>query len=265
MDMSDRKAIADFLEVTKRLSIPTLAIGASARQLVFDEPHRLPTRRTTLDWDFATKVASWQEFQTLQTALSRDFQVQAAHRLEHKRFGTLVDLVPFGGVAKNEIIYFPKSDVKLSVLGFDTALRYAEQISLDEQTLTVTSLPWLVGLKLFAWADRQAYKDLDDLAFMLQYASEVVGEQIYEATVPDELPFEARGAFVLGFELGQQALAQERQRLEAILQALLQPPEYLVLSRLASRSLTEREQRSFMEVTVRRFEALELGLRLTSS
>jgi predicted nucleotidyltransferase len=265
MAMSDKKAIAELLEVTKRLAIPTLVIGASARQLVFDEPHKLPTRRTTLDWDFATKVASWQEFQELQAALSRNFQVQNPHRLAHKRFGTVVDLVPFGGVAKNEVIYFPKSDMKLSVLGFDTALRYAEQISLDEQTLTVTSLPWLVGLKLFAWADRQAHKDLDDLAFMLQYASEVVGEQIYEATVPDDLPFEARGAFVLGYDLGQQALAQERQRLEAILQSLLQPPEYLVLSRLASRSLTEREQRLFMEVNVRRFEALRLGLHPASS
>jgi predicted nucleotidyltransferase len=264
MDMSDKKAIAELLEITKRLGIPTLAIGASARQLVFDEPHGLPTRRTTMDWDFATKVTSWQEFQTLQTALSKDFQVQA-HRLEHKRFGTLIDLVPFGGVAKDDIIYFPKSDMRLSVLGFDTALRHAEQILLEEQTLTVTSLPWLVGLKLFAWADRQAYKDLDDLAFMLQYASEVVGEQIYEATVPDDLPFEARGAFVLGYDLGQQALAQEGQRLEAILQTLLQSPEYLVLSRLASRSLTEREHRTLLEVTVRRFEALRLGLQSTSS
>jgi predicted nucleotidyltransferase len=187
--MSDKKAIADLLEVTKRLGIPTLVIGASARQLVFDEPYRLPTRRTTTDWDFATKVESWQEFQTLQTELRKDFDVQAAHRLEHKRFKTLVDLVPFGGVAKDEIIYFPKSDMKLSVLGFDTALRHAEQISLDEQILPVTSLPWLVGLKLFAWQDRQAFKDIDDLAFIFHYASEVVGERIYEATVPDELPF----------------------------------------------------------------------------
>jgi predicted nucleotidyltransferase len=154
MGMSDKKAIADFLEVTQRLGIPTLAIGASARQLVFDEPYHLPTRRTTTDWDFATKVASWQEFETLQTELGKDFKVQAMHRLEHKQFGTLVDIVPFGRVAKNEIIYFPKSDMKLSVLGFDTALRNAEQITLEGQILTVTSLPWLVGLKLFAWTGR---------------------------------------------------------------------------------------------------------------
>jgi predicted nucleotidyltransferase len=78
--MSDKKVITDLLEVTKRLGIPTLAIGASARQLVFDEPHNLPTRRTTLDWDFATKVESWQEFQTLQAELSKNFEVRAAHR-----------------------------------------------------------------------------------------------------------------------------------------------------------------------------------------
>jgi hypothetical protein len=69
---------------------------------------------------------------SLQTELSKDFEVQASHRLEHKRYGTLVDLVPFGGVAEDEIIYFPKSDMKLSVLGFDTALRHAEQILLEE-------------------------------------------------------------------------------------------------------------------------------------
>jgi predicted nucleotidyltransferase len=127
----------------------------------------------------------------------------------------------------------------------------------------VTSLPWLVALKLFAWLDRQATKDLDDLAFMLHYASDAVGDKIYEATVPDELPFETRGAFVLGYDLGQQALDQEKQRLEAMLQSLLQSPEYLVLSRLASRSLTEREHRAFLEGMVRRFEALRLGLHST--
>jgi hypothetical protein len=56
-------------------------------------------------------------------------------------------------------------------------------------------------------------------------------------TVPDKSPFEERGAFLLGYDLGQQALVQAKQRLETILQTLLQPPEYLVLSRLASRSL----------------------------
>jgi predicted nucleotidyltransferase len=86
-----------------------------------------------------------------------------------------------------------------------------------------------VGLKFFAWSDRQAYKDWDDLAFMLHYASDVVGDKIYEATVPDDLPFETRGAFVLGYDLGQQATEQERQKLEAVLQNLLQPPEYLSL------------------------------------
>jgi predicted nucleotidyltransferase len=131
--MSDKKAIAELLETTSRLGIPTLAIGASARQLVFDEPHNLPTRRTTLDWDFATKVESWQEFQALQTALGKDFQVQSPHRLEHKRFGTVVDLVPFGGVAQGDIIYFPKTDMKLSVTGFDTALQHAEKISLKNK------------------------------------------------------------------------------------------------------------------------------------
>jgi hypothetical protein len=70
---------------------------------------------------------------------------------------------------------------------------------------------------------------------------------------------------VQGYDLGQQALVQEWQRLEAILQALLQSPENLVLSRLAARSLSEREQQLFIEATVRRFEALGLGLRLASS
>lgn len=83
--------------------------------------------------------------------------------------------------------------------------------------------------------------------------------------VPDRLSFEARGAFVLGYDLGQQALAQEKQRLEAILQVLLQPPEYLILSRLASRSLLEAEQGVFLEVTVQRFEALRSGIRLASN
>jgi predicted nucleotidyltransferase len=261
--MSDKKAIATLLETTSRLRIPTLAIGASARQLVFDEPHNLPTRRTTLDWDFATKVDSWQDFQALQMALSEDFAVQNAHRLEHKRFGTVVDLVPFGAVARDDIIYFPKTEMKLSVLGFDTALQHAEQLTFEQQTLTVTSLPWLIGLKLFAWSDRGAYKDLDDLAFMLHYASEVVGDKIYETTVPDELPFEARGAFVLGDELGRQATAPERHKLETVLQKLLQPPEYLSLSRLVARSASEREQRVFMDVTVRRFETLARGLRFS--
>jgi predicted nucleotidyltransferase len=100
---------------------------------MFDEQHNLPKRRTTLDWDFATKVKSWQEFQALETALGKNFQVQNPHRLEHKRFGTVVDLVPFGGVAQGDIIYFPKTDMKLSVTGFDTTLQHAEKFCLNNK------------------------------------------------------------------------------------------------------------------------------------
>jgi hypothetical protein len=46
-ELPDKKAIAELLETTSRLRIPTLAIGASARQLMLDEPHNLPTRLTT--------------------------------------------------------------------------------------------------------------------------------------------------------------------------------------------------------------------------
>jgi hypothetical protein len=70
---------------------------------------------------------------------------------------------------------------------------------------------------------------------------------------------------VLGYDLGQQALVQERREFEAVLQSFLQVPEYLTLSRLATRSLSEREQSVFLEMTVRRFEALVLGLRLAPS
>jgi hypothetical protein len=38
-------------------------------------------------------------------------------------------------VAQGDIIYFPKTDMKLSVTGFDTALQHAEKISFENKRL----------------------------------------------------------------------------------------------------------------------------------
>ena len=50
-------------EVAGSLCVAFFVVGATARDMVFELGHGLPSKRVTLDRDFGFRVSSWDEFE----------------------------------------------------------------------------------------------------------------------------------------------------------------------------------------------------------
>src|SRR5690349_18607337 len=77
-------------------------VGAGARVLAFDQRWGLRGSRTTLDWDFAIRAATWDDWARITARLlagnpPRFRAGKTEHRFFHVDGGTL-DLVPYGGL-----------------------------------------------------------------------------------------------------------------------------------------------------------------------
>jgi len=153
-------------QAADELGIGVLAVGASARQLVFDAPHGIKFHRSTKDWDFGVRVPDWSTFIRLRSRLIEQpdsFTAgQFGHQLIHQRTGTPVDLVPFGGVENDGRISWPDNSFEMNVFGFSDAYEKATIIVLaPDLSLRAATTPLHVALKLFAFADRKNEMDRD--------------------------------------------------------------------------------------------------------
>ncbi len=100
---ADLALLRNFLAVARGQGMRCLLIGAGARMVSIEKRFGISAARATLDWDFAVRVASWDEgFARLRRSLTEvpgaPFRSgTAAHRLVHER-GRLLDVIPFGGL-----------------------------------------------------------------------------------------------------------------------------------------------------------------------
>lgn len=102
LEGSDIALMRDLLHVLVQSGEPCFLVGAGARVLGFDERWGIPGARATLDWDFAVRVASWEEWRALRERIlampGQPFRSNLAqHRFDHEA-GRQLDLVPFGGL-----------------------------------------------------------------------------------------------------------------------------------------------------------------------
>jgi len=181
-------ALHDLVAVADALGVSLLLIGAIARQLVFDEPYGLPTRRTTRDLDFGVRVPDWATFQRLRNEAidSKRFAPSTRmHTLIHQPTSLPIDLVPFGGLETHGVIRWPNEDTEMMVAGFDDAFEHAVAAEIAPGLyIRVVTVPLLAALKLFAFADRGSAfkKDIDDLLFIMEHYSVVTGvDRLYES------------------------------------------------------------------------------------
>ena len=227
---TESKLITDLLDIAIALNISCLAIGANARQIILDERYQLATQRLTTDWDFAVQVETWADYKALGQALGEtSFKQQNEHRFIHTKSLIPLDIIPFGKIAEPEqALTWPDSEKEMSVLGFQLAYEHAEQISINGHTLKLASLPWHLALKLIAYGERALEKDLFDINFMLEQATEVFSERIFDE-LADELASEAlsyneAGSFLLGKDLSKQVIPELQERLNQVLTQLTTEP-----------------------------------------
>lgn len=105
----EKQVLVDLLTVAARLKLPMLVVGAGARILIFDRRYNVEGRATT-DLDFAVRVDSWSDYQSLSAEMTHGSNpcfraTYIPHKFIHIQTETEVDIVPFGPIGQpNQII-----------------------------------------------------------------------------------------------------------------------------------------------------------------
>lgn len=271
MDLSDVTAlrplaevVRDVLRVAERAEVEIFVAGAIARDLWLEFGHGLPTRRATGDLDLAVQCEGWEQFGRIaEGLLAAGFErpaAQAQHRFRHSN-GTLIDIVPFGGIERPDrtIAWPPDETQVMSLVGFREALGSTVTFVLPGQVkVPVVSLPALTALKLVAWKERGTLvpqKDAHDLELIARnYADagsrdrlfeEIPG--LHERASPD---LELWGAELLGRDLATSSSELLRESLVRILEAESDPASDLRLAVDMNRQDAERA-RQFLAALLR--------------
>lgn len=234
INASETQALCDLQRIASSLDIPVMLIGAGARLLTLDWKYNLASSRTTKDWDLAVKVTSWDEFDRLRQALQQGTPAlfkptKLAQRLIHTS-GIPIDLVPFGGLARaNGAIVWPDEEIEMTVLGFDEALAHAEWFKLEpDEKIAIATIPALLVMKFFAFADRKHIDDLKDAVFILQHYLQHHNEnrifdELANQLAHGKIEYQQAGPFLLGKEAGQLCKHETVERLLPIIDSLIDP------------------------------------------
>lgn len=237
MDISSKFDNQIFLEllqavqgVAEKLNIPFFLVGATARDILLWYGHEIQPSRATADIDFGFNVASWDEYDELQTALvdTGDFEAIGKKQRMHYKSNIKVDVLPFGAIvdAKGKITWRPDRDTELNLLGFEDAYENSILVRFSTDPIVeikIASAAGLVLLKLFAWDDRKpGNKDAIDLGILIRSYMQVGnGSRIFEEHSDllehDNFDYEVAGAHLLGRDLSQICQQEIRSKILAIL------------------------------------------------
>jgi predicted nucleotidyltransferase len=232
-------------ETARARGVDILVVGAVARDIAYAQWGREPLRATA-DIDVAVAVSGWAAYEELRAQFTRDPSMPA-HRLVVD--GTLVDLVPFGGVEDQNrtIAWPPHGDHVMSVFGFTEASTSANLVDLTpELSVPVASVPGLVALKLVAWSERAHVKprsDGTDLGHLLRdFGDPWNYDRIYgtDVDVLDRFDFSptAAGAALLGRDVASIFNPVDLPRLASIVEPELVEDSRLIRDMEGTRSLS---------------------------
>ncbi len=148
-------------------------IGATARDIIMQQPLNTESKRRTRDLDIAIAIPDWDTFEQVKQNLIADGFEKSRDMQQRFYYGEYeLDIVPYGVVAKeDDNIYWPPEEiVAMSVKGFDEVLSEAITVSIDDEfEIKIASLHGLFLLKFNAWLDRnvKTSKDAEDMSFIL--------------------------------------------------------------------------------------------------
>ncbi len=198
--------VTDLERGLRTLGVPFAVVGALVPELLLDV--RPP--RMTNDADVTVKVESLAEFETLKDRLA-DFgfaRTRAPHRLRHHSGGR-VDVLPFGPDIAPDGRLELEADLVLNMAGFEHVVPSAVQVALENgPSLPLVPLPLYALLKLVAFSDRKAAKDLAGVFHCLRHYLDD-DERRYGAEHEGAgVPFEYTSAYLLGTD-GRQFLSRQ--------------------------------------------------------
>jgi predicted nucleotidyltransferase len=190
--------LTDLERGLRELAIPFGIVGALVPELLLDAR---PTRMTN-DADATVVVESRDDFEALKDRLA-DYgftRTRSPHRLQH-RAGGLVDLLPFSEAIAPDGRLELEEGLVFNMAGFDQVVPNVIPTSIEGGlTLPLAPLPLYALLKLVAFSDRRAPKDLGGVLHCLEHYFED-DERRYRVDHDGEgVPYEYTCAYLLGVD-----------------------------------------------------------------
>lgn len=193
----------------KKLGIPYAIVGA--RALIFlielkEKRGKAFGARPTKDIDFVVSINNWKQYENMKSDLAELGFVQKSQEPEHRFFfGEIpIDILPFGkGLIHDGKLIWPKSGIVMETAGLSEAFEHIDYVRLQKNVVVpVASLATLIFLKIIAFQNRNYSRDLVDIGFVLKHYEDIdFSERRFDATIPSDLDYEVRGAFLAGVDL----------------------------------------------------------------
>jgi predicted nucleotidyltransferase len=191
--------------VARAAGVDYLVVGATARTILSLGLIGRPPERATRDVDIAAEVGTWADFERLVGKLEKRGRSEHSFLVE----GIEVDVVPYGGIEREDRTILWPDDHRMSVRGLSEAVASAETVLLPGGlTVQVPAVPALALLKLLTWWERRALttRDAIDLATMISwYSSGTCLDLLYEEQLDllgrYEFDPALAGAWLLGSQL----------------------------------------------------------------
>lgn len=276
LDLEHDRLLRDFLDAMRAAKARCFLIGAGARVLALDNRWGIAGGRTTLDWDFAVRAASWTEWERLTEQLvagGRFTRTSLSHRFHHAD-GGLLDLVPYGAIeAPSGEICWPDRST-MSVVGFQESERQCEIIEVAPGLeVPVAAIPSLALLKLHAYVDRRSRhetKDIQDFDWYLQHYESAdnelrIHDELGEFIRGGALDIEFAGAALLGSDLARACPPSALVVPMAVLDEARDPWSRLVDHVLARVPGWREDEERARQRVVDRFAAFAFGLSIANA
>lgn len=175
------KELLDLIEdVFIDRNIDFYLIGAIARNLWVDGARLKSRPKGTLDIDFAMCIEYLGEYsQIIEDLISRGFE-KTKHSTTLKFKNKFVDIVPFGGVQKDNAVELPEvPSWSVWVTSYKETLPHSFNIS---NKFHIVPLCGIFIMKLMAYYDRptERVKDLDDIEFINENYFRIFEDDILE-------------------------------------------------------------------------------------
>lgn len=270
LEQQEKQVIIALKKVVDSLKMPMVIVGAGARLLIFDRRYNI-SGRTTKDWDIAVKLDSWFDYKKLSDRLTqgqdRCFKTtHTPHKFIHIATGIEVDIIPFGKIGEpHESLKWPDGN-QMNLLGLEEALENAMIEIIQDLEIRIVNAPAFLVLKLIAWSDRQADKDINDINFILENYNKNghFDERIYDELIDEisEGKFDFQDAVIvlLTRDIRQIFPDEIITRLDEILSQILKQRDR-VIPALIPRTIEGDKWDEEFDVIVRRFELLQQGIK----
>lgn len=188
--------LTDMERGLRELGIPFAVVGALVPELLLD----IQPTRATHDADVTVTVASLPEFDALKGRLAAyGFEpTKVPLRLRH-RDGGLLDILPYSDtIAPTGRLQLPP-DTDMNMSGFRHVVTHAVPMAIEGgPTVPLAPLPLYVLLKLVAFGDRKAPKDLASVLHCLEHYQDEDDRRYGVEYDGAGVPFEYTCAYLLG-------------------------------------------------------------------